>query len=153
MFMVPVFRVVGRQAILCVFAEGVTVKPTGLIAALDVRFFGGRPLIRMPYGSITAAKLWEAGMGRCCLQLTLARGSGLAHGDQSGFVAQSWDRDVMQEVHAYIEARLGPDFVPPERVDLAEGLARLQQGLLKALISHEEYEEARARLMEQEARS
>lgn len=156
-----VYRVVGVNSELEVFEDKLTITPKGALGFLAQGMKGTKTI---PFTSITAIQFKEAGLiWSGYLQFSLLGGNESRGGvfaaasDENSFMfsnrADSKHNALMREIKDYIERRIKelkfPTVAssPPQSSSVESRLQQLMDLHAKGLISDEEYQQQRQRIM------
>jgi hypothetical protein len=148
----PVFKVKATSCVLCVYEDSLTIERSGLSSAIIHGLHGTK---RIPFRSIRAVQMKEGGWIAGYLQLTIdggvesVGGAYAAAGDENSVLFESKHNALMKQIREYIEERMGPVAAapPPAAASLADELGKLAGLLAQGLISREEFDQAKAKLL------
>lgn len=153
------FTVVGVQGVLEVYEDRVAITPKGCLSFFNLGFKGTKTI---PFRSITAIQLKEAGLTSGYIQFTLPGGNESRGGlmaatkDENSFLFRSSQNRAIRDVREYIDGRCGqaqiamaagpaPEAPSPSVADELLKLAKLKES---GALTSAEFDMLKARLFD-----
>ncbi len=156
-----VFTIVGVQGVLEVYDDRVAITPKGCLSFFNLGFKGTKTI---PFRSITAIQLKEAGLTSGYIQFTLPGGNESRGGlmaatkDENSFLFRSSQNAAIRKAKEYIDARSGPTLLtaasaappatPPASPSIADEIAKLAKLKESGALTDAEFDLLKARLFD-----
>lgn len=154
----PLHTVRGAQDLLEIFNDKLTITPKGVLGFLNKGLKGAKDI---PFASIFAIQLRKAGLMRGYIQFTVPGGNESKGGllsaikDENTFLFDKKHNELMAQIKVFIERRTGelrtaqPSHTSPPKLHLSEELQKLANLHTQGVLSSEEFQVAKNRLLGQ----